>query len=65
MFGCLGGIGMQMGNGRPCPPICNNIVTLRHLLITAPAHLQVTWVAGKNKGEMLLFSKEASTLETC
>ena len=32
IFVCVGmGIGMWMGVGSPCPPISNNVVTLRHL----------------------------------
>ena len=38
-------------------------LVLLQLFITAPAHPHMTWVGGKNKGIMLLFSKEASSLE--
>ena len=44
---CLGHWGANRV-GRPCPPICNDIVTPQHLFITAPAHPQVIWVASKN-----------------
>ena len=38
---------------------------LLRLFITVTAHPHATRVASKNIGEMLLFSKEASTLEAC
>ena len=64
---CLGvwGIEVQTGFGRPCPHVRKDIMTPHHFFITAPAHPQATWVAGKNQGDMLSFWKEASTLETC
>ena len=36
---CVGkGVGWNVGCGRPCPPVRNDIVTLRHLL-DASSHL--------------------------
>ena len=31
MFECWGWVGVWMGVGCPCPPVCNDIVTPRHL----------------------------------
>ena len=33
MLVCGMGLGVRLGGGCPCPPVRNDIVTLRHLLI--------------------------------
>ena len=40
-----------MGVGRPCPPVRNDIVTPRHLLVSQQVTLAVGWCVGRSVGQ--------------